>query len=194
MLRMHGRSPNPIQAHKAHCQRAGHNGTVHGSGGLGVPKVGESELQKVEDVEQEGPSKVAAAPEMDGAEGEQVVGDEVRGEVAGVLDVAGGQLRLRVERGQVGDLQRVQHDPVDGDDRAGQREGGVVVAVYAPDGAAVVFAFVWAGEGVVDAGYDEKEVGERGGYAVGDDGLAGVFGAGLEGVDYGNVGGSSNSP
>jgi hypothetical protein len=69
----------------------------------------------------------------------------------------------------------------------------VVVAVYAPDGAAVVGAFVWAAEGVVDAGYDEEEVGEGGGYAVGDDGFAGVFGAGLERVDYGIVGGSSSS-
>lgn len=178
---------NPIQADEAHGERAGDDGAVHGPGGLGVAEVGEGELEEVEDVEEEGPAEVAAAPEVDGAEGEQVVGDEVRGQVAGVLDVRLGLLRLRVQRRQVRYLQRVQHDPVHGHDGRRQREGRVVAAVYAPDGAAAVLPFVWAGEGVVDAGYDEEQVSDCGGDAVGDDASARVFGAGLERVDCGEV-------
>lgn len=156
---------------------------MHGPRRLRVPKVHERELKEVEDIEQQRPAKEAPAPEMNGSEREQIVRYEVRRQVAGVLDVRGRELGLRVEGCEVGHLQGVKDDPVDGYDGAGEGEGSVVVRVYAPDCAAVVDAFVGRGESVVDRRYHEEEVRESRGYSVSDDCVSRVFGARLEGVD-----------
>jgi hypothetical protein len=63
----------------------------------------------------------------------------------------------------------------------------VVVAVLAPDGVAVVAAFMWTLEGIVDAGDGEEEPGEGGADFVGKDGVAGAVGAAREGVYWGGL-------
>lgn len=59
-----------------------------------------------------------------------------------------------------------------------------MVAVLAPDGAAVVFAFMRRFKGIVDGGNDKDEPGDGGEDFVGEDGVLGV-GRGLaEGIRY----------
>lgn len=74
-------------------------------------EVGGGELQEVYGDEEEGFPEVGPAPDVDEAEDQQVVGDEVRGEVTGVLDVFGGVFGRGVEGGEVGDLDGEEDDP-----------------------------------------------------------------------------------
>ena len=103
---------DPVERNEGESERAGQHAAVHEARQLGKAKVGEGQLEEVDDIEQQSPAEVAAAPQVDGAEGQQVVGDKVRRDVARVLDVRRRHLRLRVQRCQVRDLQRVQHHPV----------------------------------------------------------------------------------
>jgi len=171
---------NPVQRDEREGQRARQHGDVDEARQPRQAEVREREQQKVRDHQQQRPAEVAAAPQVDEAEGQQVVRGEGDRRVARVLDVCCWCVGLRVQRRQVRDLQRVQHDPVDGGERRGQREGRVVPRVLAPDRVAVVAAFVRVRERVVHRRYHQQQVRQRRGRAVGHDCPLVVLGARLE--------------
>ena len=79
--------------------------------GLGVAEVGECELEPVDDYEEQGPPEVGAAPEVDEAEEEEIVGYEMRSKVAGCGDGID-RVRGLEEGSEVRHLEEVEHDPV----------------------------------------------------------------------------------
>lgn len=110
---------------------------------------------------------------MDEAEEEEVVANEPWCEV---------QCRCQSRRCtvtfeqtcEVWNLEDVEDDPVDGDDDAVQGEGGMVMAVLAPNCTTVVVTFMGSFEGIVDGGYDEDKPGDGCKDFVGEDGVFGV--------------------
>ena len=147
-------SANSEQQNIVESQRAGNDGDVDESGSSRVLEVLGREVEEVDDEQHLGKPEVAAAPEVDEAEPEQVVEDEVRANIGGSLDV---NLILRVQVPAVTDLQDEQDNHVDRGDDGVEGKGGVVVRVLVPDGASVVLALGWRIEGVVDAGDNQEE-------------------------------------
>jgi len=155
VVRVHSRSTDPIQGNKSPRQWSSKDSSVHELGALGVTEVGEGQVEPVENDEQQGPPKVGAAPKVDEAESKQVIENECMGELGCRSDELGG----RVEVIEVGDLDNVEHDPVDASNNGIQGEWSMVGSVLSPDGVSVVFAFTRGSEVVVDGGDDNKEVG-----------------------------------
>lgn len=149
---MDSSSANSEQENIVECQRTGNNGDVDESGGSRVLEVLGGEVEEVDDEQHLGKPEVAAAPEVDEPEPEQVVEDEVRPNIGGSLDV---DFILRVQVPAVTDLEDEQDDHVDRSDDGVKGKGGVVVRILAPDGAAI--ALGGRIEGVVDAGDDQEE-------------------------------------
>lgn len=147
-------SANGEQENIVDCQRARDNGDVDESGGSRVLEVESREVEEVDDDKHLSKPEVAAAPQVDEAEHEQVVEDEVGANVGGGLDV---DLVLRVQVPAVSDLENVQHNHVDRSDDRVKSEGSVTVRVLVPDSASVVLALSGRIEGVVDAGDNKKK-------------------------------------
>lgn len=80
--------------------------------------------------------------------------NEVAANVRRCVDV---RLIARVQVPAVPDLQRIKDDPVDGRDDGVECKGCVSASVLAPDGVAVVFAFVWMAKVVVNTRYYDEE-------------------------------------
>lgn len=130
-------------------------------------------MEEVYHNQQKRPPEVASAPEVDEAEDEEVVADEPWCQVQCCCQ--GGRSRVDLEETcQVRDLENIEDDPVDGDDDSVQGKWGVVVAVLAPDGAAVVAALMGSFEGVVDGGYDQDKPRDGCEDLVGEDGVLAV--------------------
>jgi hypothetical protein len=179
---MRGNRPrtNPVQRHEVPSQRARDGANMDQPRRRAMPEVRKAQIEKVHNKHEFGDPKVAARPEMDEAEEQQIRRDVVGADVGGGrhVDAVGG-----VEGPCVDELEDEQDDPVEGGDDAvlGEGRGGVV----APDGVVpvLVVAFVWGAEGVVDGGDDEDDVGDEGGDAEEDELLCGVVFAAGEGVD-----------
>lgn len=110
-------------------------------GRLWVLEVRKGKVEEVDNLEEQSPSKVGTRPQMDEAELQQVVVRECRCQVGSRGERLGGEVRLE-QGGEVGDLQDVEHDPVDAHDYGVESEGCVVGRVLAPDLAALVVAFM----------------------------------------------------
>lgn len=147
-------SANSEQEDVVKGQGTGNNGDVDKSRGSRVLEVEGREVEEVDDEQHLGKPEVAAAPEVDETEPEQVVEDEVRANISGSLDV---DLILRVQVPAVSNLQDEQDDHVNRCDDRVEGKGSVVVRVLVPDGASVVLALGGRIEGVVDAGNDQEE-------------------------------------
>jgi len=111
---------------------------------LAVAKVGKREVEEVDNEQELCEPKVTPHKEIDKAEQEQVVGDEVAANVCGKVD------RRRAGRVQcirVAELQRKENEPVDGGEDAALRKRRRVVIV--PE--AVAMRAGWGVDGIVDA-------------------------------------------
>jgi hypothetical protein len=74
-------------------------------------EVAKCELNEVDNDEEEAFPEVGTAPYVNEAESEQVVGDEVWSEIAGMLDVFGRVVGGGIEGSEVRDLEGVEDDP-----------------------------------------------------------------------------------
>lgn len=145
-------STNSEQENIVECQGTGNDGNVDESGSSRVLEVLGGEVEEVDDEQHLSKPEVAAAPEVNETEPEQVVEDEVRANIGGSLDV---DLILRVQVPAVANLEDEQDNHVDRGDDGVEGKGSVVVRVLAPDGATV--ALGGRIEGVVDAGDNQEE-------------------------------------
>jgi len=155
---VHSSGTAPVQGNRVPGQGPTDDGNVDEPRRLGVAEVRRGEIEEIDDQQEFSPPEVAAHPEHDEAEQQQVVRDEVAADVARGLDVG------RVAGVQVADvaqLHKVQHDPIDrGDDRV-HRKRRVAVAVLLPDPVPVgSFVFAWSAEGVEDGAEDGEEPGQ----------------------------------
>jgi len=145
-------SANSEQENVVECQRTGDNGDVDESRGSRVLEVLGGEVEEVDDEKHLGEPEVAAAPEVDEAEPEQVVENEVRANISGSLDV---DVVLRVQVPTVANLQDKKDNHVNGSDDGVEGKGSVVVRVLVPDGAR--WCLCGLIESVVDAGDNQEE-------------------------------------
>jgi hypothetical protein len=108
---MNSHGARPIQTHKGPCKGSSENGNVRQTRGLWVLEVRKGEIEEIDNLKEQGPAKVGAAPEVDEAELEEVVVGEGGGEVGGCGEGLGREVGLE-EGGQVRDLEDIQDDPV----------------------------------------------------------------------------------
>jgi len=80
---MHSDSTGPVQTDKRPGQRRSQHGNVRQARRLRVLEVGECQVEEIDDLEEQGPAEVGAAPEVDEAELEEVVVGEGCCEVRG---------------------------------------------------------------------------------------------------------------
>lgn len=183
MVGVDSNSTGPVKCSKVPSEGTADGGNVDMPRGGGVAEVGKAKVEEVDDEQQLGEPKVAADPEVDEAEEEEVVCYKVRANVGSSIDVdgVGG-----VEGPRVAELQDEEGDPVDASDNLALGEGGEVVVL--PEAAMGFVALVGLVEGVVEGGEEQDEVGDGGGYFVEEDGLGGEFVAAGEGIEAVGVG------
>jgi hypothetical protein len=177
---MHSGSTIPVKCNERPGQWTSKNTNVCDDGRTGVSRklrrvfeVREGQLEEIDNDQKQCPPEIASAPEVDEAEEQQVVGDEPWCQVQRRCQSGRGNIGLE-QTCKVWDLENVEDDPVDGDDDPVQRKRRMVVAVLAPDCAAVVTAFMGCFEGIVDGSYDQDEPGNGCKDLVGEDGVFGV--------------------
>lgn len=108
-MRIHGSRAYPVKCNEVPGQRPSHGADVDGARRRRVPEVRERQVEEVDDDEQLGKPEVAAHPEMQEAEEEQVRRDVVGADVGGCVHVDG---VFGVERPGVDELEEEDDDPV----------------------------------------------------------------------------------
>lgn len=175
-----GASTNPVEGNEGPGKREGKSGGVDEDGRAWVAEVAKREVEEVDDDQEESDPEVAADPEVDKSEDEEVRCDEMGRNVAGSGKVElGGGL---VEGEEVVHLEDEDDDPVYARDDA--ILGKCSWKVVAPDSPVVdqvsastmvvVMVFWRSVESVIDGGEEEDQVGEGGGDLVNENRLAGV--------------------
>ena len=123
-MRMHGHRADPEQSHVVPRQRRTHDGNVYESRRRGMPKVGAAQVEEVDYDQQQREPEVAAAPQVDKAEEEEVARDKVAPDVRGCRHV---HAVLVVEVVAVAALEDEEDDPVDANDDVVHGERGMAV-------------------------------------------------------------------
>jgi len=127
---------------------------VNKAGSGAVAEVGRGQIEEVDDEQQQGQPEVRAYPEVDEAEEEEVVRDEVGTDMGGGGDVNGVR---GVEVVAVADLEDEKDDPINARNDRIHRERRMMHVILSPYGPARLVALVRLVEGVVDARDDEKK-------------------------------------
>lgn len=109
MCRVECHSADPVERDEIPRQRARHSTDVDGARGGAVAEVGEAQVEEVDDEQQLGDPKVAAHPEMDEAEEQEIGRDVVRADVGGGDEVS---LVRRPQRPGIDELEGEDDDPV----------------------------------------------------------------------------------
>jgi len=111
---MHHGSTAPVESNKVPCQWSGDNWNMDEAGSLVVGEICSREIDEIDDEKELGQPVVGANPEVDEAEEEEVVGDEVGADIGGSSHVGG---IVAVEVPDVANLQDEEDEPIDaGDD------------------------------------------------------------------------------
>lgn len=144
-----------------------------------VAEVEGAEVEEVDDENQLGPAKMRTNEEHHECKVEEIVGDEVRSNAGGGIDVVGvgGE-----EVGDVAELHDEEDDPVDVGKDTVHGERGRVEVVLIPDTLADGVAILGRVHIVVDGNDDGQKPGEEGQDLVGRDGHRAVRLALGEGV------------
>lgn len=119
-MRVHHGSPAPEQRGPVPGERPADDGDVDEARRLGVAEVGGVEVEVIGDEQQLGQHEVRAHPQVDEAEEQQVVQDEVGADVG-----SGGHVWSvgRVEVPAVADLEDVKSEPVSGGVQSAEGRG-----------------------------------------------------------------------
>lgn len=161
---VYGNGTAPIERYKVPGKRAAHGTDVNGAGGSAMAEIGKREVEEVDDEQELCEPVVAADKEVDEAEQQQIVGNEVRANVCRGRHVHG---VAHVQGVGVGELHGEEEQPVDRGEETALRKGRRRIVL--PE--AVGTGATGGVKGVVEGCDDEEEIAQRCGDFVEENGL-----------------------